>query len=158
MKRTNRQFRIGGVDQYADLDLGCRDGLKFHALVGEGPEHGLGHTRVTAHADADDRDLGHILVNAQLLEAELALGGAHQFSGPGGVATASGLLFITGGGAELFAIDAESGAVLWSFPLGQIGYSNPMVFRATNGRTYVVVATGNGAGAALRAFALPAPR
>ena len=77
---------------------------------------------------------------------------------PGGVATASGLVFITGGGAELFAIDAESGAVLWSFPLGQMGYSNPMVFRATNGRTYVVVATGNGAGAALRAFALPAPR
>ena len=77
---------------------------------------------------------------------------------PGAVATASGLLFITGGGAELFAIDAESGAVLRSFPLGQIGYSNPMVFRATNGRTYVVVATGNGAGAALRAFALPAPR
>jgi quinoprotein glucose dehydrogenase len=74
---------------------------------------------------------------------------------PGGVATASGLLFITGGGAELFAIDAESGAVRWSFPLGQMGYSNPMVFRATNGRTYVVVATGNGGGASLRAFALP---
>jgi quinoprotein glucose dehydrogenase len=74
---------------------------------------------------------------------------------PGGVATASGLVFITGGGAELFAIDSESGAVRWSFPLGQMGYSNPMVFRATNGRTYVVVATGKGGGASLRAFALP---
>jgi quinoprotein glucose dehydrogenase len=76
---------------------------------------------------------------------------------PGGVATAGGLLFITGGGAELFAIDAASGAVRWSSPLGQMGYSNPMVFRATDGRTYVVVATGEGAGAALQAFALPAP-
>jgi quinoprotein glucose dehydrogenase len=73
---------------------------------------------------------------------------------PGGVATASGLVFITGGGAELYAIDAESGAVRWSHALGQMGYSNPMVFRATNGRTYVVVATGDGRGASLRAFSL----
>lgn len=77
---------------------------------------------------------------------------------PGGVATASGLVFITGGGADLLAIDAESGAVRWSFALGQVGYSNPMVFRATNGRTYVVVATGEGRGASLRAFSLPVGR
>ena len=74
---------------------------------------------------------------------------------PGGVATGSGLIFLTGGGTTLYAIDVERGATLWSAPLGQIGYSNPMTYRAGDGRQYVVVATGNGMGASLQAFALP---
>lgn len=74
---------------------------------------------------------------------------------PGGLATASGLIFITGGGRVLYAIDALSGRELWHTDLGQVGYSNPMTFRATDGRQYVVVATGDGAGASLQAFALP---
>jgi quinoprotein glucose dehydrogenase len=74
---------------------------------------------------------------------------------PGGVATASGLIFLTGGGEELLAVDSETGAVLWSAPLGQPGPSNPMTFRARDGRQYVVVATGLREGASLQAFALP---
>jgi quinoprotein glucose dehydrogenase len=77
------------------------------------------------------------------------------FGAPGGVVTATGLIFITGGGTTLYAIDVESGATLWSAPLGQIGYSNPMTYRASDGRQYVVVATGKGMGANVQAFALP---
>ncbi len=74
---------------------------------------------------------------------------------PGGVTTRSGLIFITGGGSTLYAIDTETGGTLWSTPLGQIGYSNPMTYRASDGRQYVVVATGVGVGASLQAFVLP---
>jgi quinoprotein glucose dehydrogenase len=75
---------------------------------------------------------------------------------PGGMATASGLIFITGGGNVLYAIESATGRELWSHDLEQIGYSNPMTYRATDGRQYVVVATGDGSGATLQAFALPA--
>lgn len=74
---------------------------------------------------------------------------------PGGVATRGGLVFITGGGNVLFAIDARDGSVKWSAPLGTIGYSNPMTYRARNGTQYIVVATGIRDRATLQAFALP---
>ena len=74
---------------------------------------------------------------------------------PGGMTTRSGLVFLTGGGTTLYAIDVETGATLWSAPLGQIGYSNPMTYRAGDGRQYVVVATGRAMDASLQAFALP---
>lgn len=74
---------------------------------------------------------------------------------PGGVTTRSGLVFITGGGSTLYALDTETGATLWSKRLGRMGYSNPMTYRAGDGRQYVVVATGVGRGARLQAFALP---
>lgn len=74
---------------------------------------------------------------------------------PGGVVTRGGLIFVTGGGETLYAIDVADGAVRWSAPLGRIGYSNPMTYVAGDGRQYVVVATGEGRGAALQAFALP---
>ncbi len=74
---------------------------------------------------------------------------------PGPVATAGGLLFLTGGGDVLYAIGSEDGVVHWSAPLGQVGYSNPMTYRTGGGRQFVVVATGEGKGASLQAFALP---
>jgi quinoprotein glucose dehydrogenase len=73
---------------------------------------------------------------------------------PGGVVTRSGLIFITGGGGVLYAIDVATGEVRWSAPLGQQGYSNPMTYRAGDGRQYVVVATGGDVGASLQAFSL----
>ncbi len=76
---------------------------------------------------------------------------------PGGIVTAGGVLFGTGGGDVLFAVSAQTGAVLWSWPLGQIGYSNPMTYQTRNGQQYVVIATGEGAGATLRAFTLERP-
>ncbi len=73
---------------------------------------------------------------------------------PGGVATASGLVFLTGGGEVLYAIEGATGRTLWSAPLGQMGYANPMIFESRDGIPYVVIATGNGLGARLRAFSL----
>ena len=74
---------------------------------------------------------------------------------PGPIVTAGGLVFLTGGGSVLYALDAESGAVLWQTELGARGYSVPMTFRTSTGRQLVVIATGSGDNAVLRAFSLP---
>lgn len=74
---------------------------------------------------------------------------------PGPIVTAGGLVFLTGGGPVLYAHDKETGAVLWSVDLGADGYSNPMTFATRDGRQFVVIATGSGADAVLKAFALP---
>lgn len=74
---------------------------------------------------------------------------------PGPIVTAGGLLFVTGGGATLYAIDARDGAVLWSADLGQNGYATPMTYRTRAGKQFVVIATGAATGARLVAFALP---
>lgn len=87
--------------------------------------------------------------------ADLQLPPLGVVGAPGGAVTASGLIFIAGGGDVLYALAASTGETLWSAALGRVGYSNPMTFRATNGRQYVVIATGEGAGAQLQAFALP---
>jgi quinoprotein glucose dehydrogenase len=73
---------------------------------------------------------------------------------PGGAATSGGLVFITGGGSTLYAIDSVNGRVRWSAPLGTIAYSNPMTYSVA-GHQFVVVATGEGTDGALRAFVLP---
>ena len=74
---------------------------------------------------------------------------------PGALVTKGGLVFITGGGRVLYAIDATTGATVWEHDLGQIAYANPMTYRTRSGRQYVVIATGAGAQATLVAFALP---
>jgi quinoprotein glucose dehydrogenase len=88
--------------------------------------------------------------------AGVALPPALGVSGaPGGVVTRGGLIFITGGGNTLYAIDTADGAVRWQADLGQRGYANPMTYRTRAGKQFVVIATGVGAGAKLQAFALP---
>ncbi|MEW5914962.1 MAG: pyrroloquinoline quinone-dependent dehydrogenase [Gemmatimonadota bacterium] len=84
------------------------------------------------------------------LPAALGVSGA-----PGGIVTRGGLVFITGGGRTLYAVDTRDGKVLWQADLGQIGYANPMTYRTKAGKQFVVIATGVGAGAKLQAFALP---
>jgi quinoprotein glucose dehydrogenase len=74
---------------------------------------------------------------------------------PGGMVTKGGLVFLTGGGSTLFAIDTRDGKTRWQADLGQRGYANPMTYRTSAGRQFVVVASGGGAGAKLAAFALP---
>ncbi|MGQ0640127.1 MAG: pyrroloquinoline quinone-dependent dehydrogenase [Gemmatimonadaceae bacterium] len=73
---------------------------------------------------------------------------------PGGIVTRGGLVFITGGGNTLYAIDTNDGRVRWQADLGQRGYANPMTYRTKAGKQYVVIATGVGTGAKLQAFAL----
>ncbi|MBC7843681.1 MAG: pyrroloquinoline quinone-dependent dehydrogenase [Gemmatimonadaceae bacterium] len=74
---------------------------------------------------------------------------------PGGTVTKGGLLFATGGGGVLYALDTRDGRVLWQFdlPAGR-GYANPISYRGANGVQYVVVATGGGENAELLAFAI----
>jgi len=74
---------------------------------------------------------------------------------PGPIATAGGLLFVTGGGSVLYAIDSRDGSVAWSADLEQTAYSTPMTYRTRGGKQFVVVATGAANGAKLVAFALP---
>lgn len=74
---------------------------------------------------------------------------------PGGIVTRGGLVFISGGGNTLYAMDTNDGRVRWQADLGQRGYSNPMTYRTKAGKQFVIIATGVGAGAKLQAFALP---
>lgn len=73
---------------------------------------------------------------------------------PGPIVTAGGLIFVTGGGTTLYAIDRDNGAVLWQHDLGQRAYSVPMTYRTRDGSQYVAIATGSGEGAVLRTFRL----
>jgi quinoprotein glucose dehydrogenase len=74
---------------------------------------------------------------------------------PGPIVTAGGLVFLTGGGATLFAVDKSNGRILWEADLGTQGYAVPMTYATRDGRQFVVIATGSGNNAVLRAFALP---
>ena len=73
---------------------------------------------------------------------------------PGAIVTAGGLLFITGGGRVLYALDKTSGETRWSADLGLDGFSVPSIYRASDGRTYVVTAAGTGLKARLTAFTM----
>ena len=73
----------------------------------------------------------------------------------GGTVTKGGLIFATGGGAVLYALDTRDGSVRWqhALPAGR-GYSNPVSYRGANGVQYVVMATGGGDNSELIAFSL----
>jgi len=73
------------------------------------------------------------------LPARLGVAGS-----PGPLVTRGGVIFVTGGGNALWAIDAATGRELWSHDFGKQAYANPMTYRARDGRQYVVVATGAG--------------
>ena len=60
MQRANRQFGVGGVNQYADFDLRRRNREDIDPLIGQRLEHLGGDSSMGAHADADDGDLGGI--------------------------------------------------------------------------------------------------
>ena len=74
----------------------------------------------------------------------------------GGTVTKGGLIFATGGGDVVYALDTGDGRVRWqhALPAGR-GYSNPITYRTADGRQFVVIATGAGESAELVAFALP---
>lgn len=94
---------------------------------------------------------GHRLLAGVDLPERLGVAGA---AGP--VATAGGLVFLTGGGDVLYAFDAATGDVLWEVQLPATAYANPMTYATSSGRQFVVIATGGrGAKALLMAYALP---
>jgi len=74
---------------------------------------------------------------------------------PGSLVTRGGLVFSTGGGRVLYALDSRTGATLWEFDLGEIAYANPMTYRTRAGKQVVVIATGAGTTSKLVTFAVP---
>jgi quinoprotein glucose dehydrogenase len=74
---------------------------------------------------------------------------------PGAMVTKGGIVFVGGGDAALHAVDKANGQDLWEAPLGRRSSGTPMTYRASNGKQYVVIASGTGAEATLSAFTLP---
>ncbi len=73
---------------------------------------------------------------------------------PGALVTKGGLVFVSGGGRVLYAIDSKTGKTLWEYDLGQQAYANPMTYRTREGKQFIVIATGGGSTSRLVAFAL----
>lgn len=73
----------------------------------------------------------------------------------GSLVTAGGLVFNGPGDNKLYALDEETGNVLWAGVLKNPGSGTPMTYRTRSGRQFIVVATGGGKTASLEAFALP---
>jgi quinoprotein glucose dehydrogenase len=92
----------------------------------------------------------HPLLKGVVLPPLLGVAGA-----PGGTTTRGGLMFVTGGGGVLYALDTRNGTVLWQHTLrtGR-GYANPITYRSANGTQYIVIATGAGDDCELVAFSL----
>ena len=77
----------------------------------------------------------------------------------GGTVTRGGVLFATGGGDVLYALDTRDGRVLWQRTLkAGRGYANPITYRAANGTQFVVIASGAGNDAELVAFSIGGKR
>ena len=91
----------------------------------------------------------HPLLRGVTLPSALGVRGA-----PGPIVTRAGLLFVTGGGQILYAIDARDGRVVWQHDFGRVAYSVPMTYATRDGRQFIVVATGTGANSELVAFAI----
>jgi quinoprotein glucose dehydrogenase len=90
----------------------------------------------------------HPALKGVALPAKLGVGGA-----PGAIVTRGGLVFVGGGDMALNAVDAVTGETLWRHPLDVRTTGTPMTYR-TDGRQFVVVATGSGEEAELVAFEL----
>jgi len=87
--------------------------------------------------------------------AGVNLPAALGIAGPqGGIVTKGGLFFVGGEDMALHAIDKSSGKDLWTGPLPARSYGVPMTYRTGSGKQFVVIATGQGANAALVAFSL----
>ena len=82
----------------------------------------------------------HPLLRGVTLPPLLGVRGA-----PGPIVTRSGLLFVTGGGQVLYAINAKDGRTLWQHDFGRVAYSVPMTYATRDRRQFIVVATGVGA-------------
>lgn len=76
---------------------------------------------------------------------QLGVGEGPSPHGPSGpLVTRGGVVFISGGGSKIYAIDKANGETLWEAELGGGGYGNPMTYRTRSGRQFVVIATGRG--------------
>lgn len=73
----------------------------------------------------------------------------------GALVTKGGLIFVGGSDFALHAIDKSSGEEVWRGRIAEpLAYANPMTYRTSEGRQFVVIATGQGEYAALVAFTI----
>jgi quinoprotein glucose dehydrogenase len=73
---------------------------------------------------------------------------------PGPIVTRSGLVLIGGGDPYLYAFDKATGREIWRVPTPLRTSGNPMTYRTSAGRQFVVIATGSGPEGTLAAFSL----
>ena len=92
----------------------------------------------------------HPALRGAVLPERLGVSGS-----PGAMVTGGGLVFVSGGGRVLHAIDTRSGVTLWEHDLGQTAYANPMTYRTRDGRQFIAIATGGGTTSRLVVFSLP---
>lgn len=71
----------------------------------------------------------------------------------GAIVTKGGIVFVGGGDMAFHAVDKQTGADLWTYPLPRRTSGTPMTY-GFQGKQYVVIATGNGPDATLMAFGL----
>ncbi|MBL8995794.1 MAG: PQQ-binding-like beta-propeller repeat protein [Gemmatimonadetes bacterium] len=109
-----------------------------------------GETRWTVPLGDTPEVRDHPALRGAVLPERLGVAGS-----PGALVTGGGLVFVSGGGRVLHAIDTRSGVTLWEHDVGQVIYANPMTYRTRDGRQFVAVATGGGATSRLVVFSLP---
>src|SRR3569832_2390762 len=66
MQGTHREFHVFVLDHHRDLDFRGGDHLQVDVFLRQGFEHLACDAHVRAHADADDRDLGDLVVAGDL--------------------------------------------------------------------------------------------
>lgn len=78
----------------------------------------------------------------------------HGQSGP--LVTAGGLIFISSATRNLYAFNKRDGELVATIPLDGYGYGNPITYRTSAGKQFIVIATSekDGSNAMLNAFAL----
>jgi glucose dehydrogenase len=72
----------------------------------------------------------------------------------GAMVTKSGLIFVGGGDGYLYAFETKTGKEVWREKIPYGTSANPMTYRTTSGKQFIVMATGTGADNALVAFSV----
>jgi quinoprotein glucose dehydrogenase len=72
----------------------------------------------------------------------------------GAMATRSGLIFVGGGDGYFYAFETKTGKELWRQEIPFNATANPMTYRTSSGKQFIIMATGTGADNALLAFAV----
>jgi quinoprotein glucose dehydrogenase len=147
---------------HSSLGVALRDGAEGTARrAGELPINKPPYGTLTAvDLNTGDTKWSVTLGDSPEIRANPALKGAALpeklgvAGSPGALVTKGGLVFISGGGRVLYAIDSKTGKTLWEYDLGQQAYANPMTYRTRGGRQFIVIATGSGSNSRLVAFAL----
>jgi quinoprotein glucose dehydrogenase len=159
--RWTADLQASGIGLSVDPDSARGDHLPPETLPLIEPPYG---TMTAIDLDTGERRWQVPLGDTPSIRRHPLLAGLHLpplgvAGAPGGTVTAGGLIFATGGGDVLYALDTRDGRVLWQHPLrAGRGYANPVTYRTAAGVQYVVVATGGGNDAELIAFALGGSR